>query len=177
MADDAKPAPRTLTEDEAYAISAANVKRETAELTGKVETLNKEKAELQKQLDVSQAAVETEKAAREKAEKDLTDYKAEVERETAAKGRRGEREKKVREVAKHLPDTFFTDERLDRWAAQDDEAFGGYLKELAELAPTGTTGGAPRETAMHGQPPAAPSTNSPAQQLFDLRRGVSVGGK
>jgi chromosome segregation ATPase len=175
MADDAKPAPRVLTEGEAYAISAANVQRETAELTTKVDTLNKEKAELQSKLDVSEAAVQTEKTARETAEQALTDYKAEVEREKAAQSRRGEREKKVREAASHLPDTFFTEERLARWATQDDTAFEAYLKEIAELAPAGSTAtGAPRETAMTGATPVSPGSGGAMKKMFDLRSGVNA---
>lgn len=153
---------RTFTEGEAYAIVADNVQRETASKTAENEQLGREKADLQAKLDTADAALATEKAAREKAEKDLTDLKAEQEREQAAAAVRDERVTKVRETAKHLGDDFFTKERADRWAGMEQEQFDGYITELAELskgieAPKGAgadkdkgAGGAPRETAMAG---------------------------
>lgn len=154
--DKAPPTPngsRTFTEGETYALVADNVQRETAELTGKVKQLETEKADLQSKLDVAEAARETEKAAKEAAVQELADYKQTVEAEKAAVGRREERVGKVREVAKHLKDEFFTPERAQRWSEMDDEAFAAYIKELAELAPAGSTTGnqPPRETAMAGK--------------------------
>lgn len=147
---------RTFTEKEAYALVADNVQRETAEAKSEIEQLKSEKAELQNKLDVSEAAAATEKSGREKAEQDLVDFKESIEAEKAMAARKDERVAKVREVAKHLKDEFFTAERASRWAALDDEAFDAYVKELAELSAgvTQTTDddGAPRETAMQGTP-------------------------
>lgn len=152
--------PRMLTEAEAYAVAAAEVKRETAAAQAKVTTLETEKAELQTKLDVAEVATATEKTAREKAEKDLADFKTEIENANTIAARSGDRTAKVREVAKHLADEFFTAERAARWAAMDDEAFEAYVAELAEVAPKGTGAGdgsgkddknkPPRETAASG---------------------------
>lgn len=173
MAEPATQSPRTLTEDEAYAIVADRVSRETASLTTKVDDLTRENAGLQSKLDVSEAAVATEKAGRETAEKALADYKASVETDREIASRREGRVAKVREVAAHLKDDFFTDARTQRWAAMDDEAFAGYVAELAELS-TGVSAaaGAPRETAMRGATPAATEATGNAGRLFDIRRGA-----
>jgi uncharacterized protein YhaN len=150
----AATATRTFTEGEAYALVADNVQRETAALTGKVDGLTREVADLKGKLDVADAAVATEKAARETAEQALVDYKQSIETEKAQEARKAERTAKVREVASHLKDEFFTPERATRWAAMDDDAFASYVAELAELAPTPakatTTTEPPRETAMAG---------------------------
>jgi chromosome segregation ATPase len=153
MADDNKPV-RTFTEQEAYALVADNVSRETAAAAAQVETLTSEKAALAQKLELAEAGLATEKTARETAEQALADFKAQVETEKAQAARKGDRVAKVRETAKHLKDEFFTDDRAARWSAMDDDAFEGYIKELAELsagvAPAeGTT--PPRETAMQGQ--------------------------
>ncbi len=176
---DVQPGPRTLTEDQAYAIVADRVQRETADYKAQIETLGKEKAELQSKLDVADAAVKTEKTARETAEKALTDYKTSIETEKAQAARSVERVAKVKEVAKHLGDDFYTDERKLRWAAMEDDAFSSYVSEMAaackDIPAPGSTGtGAPRETAMVGAAPVAPSGGSAAQRMFDLRRGVSA---
>lgn len=162
MPEPAKDTPRTFTESEAYALVADNVKRETADLTKQVETLTAEKAAAEKEREELQKQVDVTEAAKTKAEQDLADYKAEQEkaRETAA--RRGERTDKVREVAKHLKDEFYTDARMDRWAAMDDEAFDAYVAELAEVSAhtegeTKTDSKPPRETAMAGTSVSAPA--------------------
>lgn len=149
-------ATRTFTEGEAYALVADNVQRETAALTSKNDGLTREVADLQAKLDVAEAAKSAADTARETAEKALEDFKAETVAEREQAARRETRVAKVREVAGHLKDEFFTDERAVRWAAMDDEAFASYCTELAELAPpkpegAATTGAtAPRETAMAG---------------------------
>lgn len=150
------PAPRMLTEGEAYAVAASEVSRETAALSTEVETLKAEKAELSTKLDVAEAAKATETAAREKAEQDLADYKAEQVRNAEIAERSDTRTAKVREVAKHLKDDFFTPERAARWAAMEDTEFEAYVAELAEVAPKGDSDGTdgnqpPRETAAAGR--------------------------
>lgn len=149
--------PRMLTEGEAYAISASDVVRETASLKTEVETLKREKAELESKLDVEAAAKATEIAAREKAEKDLADYKAEQTLKAEQASRSESRVAKVREVAGHLKDDFFTPERAARWAAMEDPEFDAYVAELAEVSPKGDAtskgeGEVPRETAAAGRP-------------------------
>ena len=159
---DTKEAPRVLTEGEAYAIAAAEVKRETAERDKKITELESEKAqiqsaaeaELQKAKDLHEAALTAERQRAEAAEQALSNYKAEVENERAVAARVEQRVSKVREVAKHLKDDWFTPERASRWASMDDDSFDIYVRELAEVSsviPAATgTGEPPRETAMAG---------------------------
>lgn len=179
MAEEPANAPRTLTEHEAYAIAADRVQRETADLTKQVEERTREVAELKAKLDVSDAAVASEKAAKETAEKALADFKAETEQQREIASRRGEREKKVREVAKHMKDDWFSEERIGRWAAMEDTQFTEYVAEIAALGgTTAPTGSAPRETAMTGAP-IVPGTvgTSPLEQIFQFRGGANVHGK
>jgi hypothetical protein len=149
-------APRMLTEGEAYAVAASEVQRETASLKTEVETLKSEKAELENKLDLETAAKSAAEQAREKAEKDLADYKAEQELKAEQASRSESRVAKVREVASHLKDDFFTPERAARWAAMEDPEFDAYVAELAEVSPKGDTtpkgdGEVPRETAAAGR--------------------------
>jgi len=173
-----KPAPRTLTEDQAYAIVADRVLRETAELTAEKERLTAENAELRSKLDVAEAGQATEKAAREKAEQDLKDHQAQVEAEKVALARTSEREAKVREIAAALKDDFYTDERKRRWAAMDDEAFKTYCDDLAaSVGVAGAGGQVPRETAMKGAPVQPPGDTGNAEALFALTRGGAPNGQ
>jgi chromosome segregation ATPase len=146
---------RVFSEDEAYAIVADRVARESAELKDKITTLESEKAELANKLDVEIAAREAAELKAKEAETKHEEYLAQVEAEKAALARKDERLSKVREAASHLTDEFFQDEsRVNRIVAMDDEAFDGYvadLRETAEKAPKGTGDSAPpRETAMEG---------------------------
>lgn len=169
-------ATRTFTEGEAYALVADNVSRETAKLTASVDQLTSEKAaleteksELQKQLDLAVAARET-------AEQALADFKASIENEKAMESRKEARTAKVREVAKHLKDEFYTAERAARWAAMEDGAFEAYVAELAELSAgvkpeTTETGKPPRETAMAGSPVTAPAKGGGLAAFWNLPKG------
>ena len=125
---------RTFTEGETYALVADNVARETAglqvekaELETQLTTLQSEKAELQTQLDVALAA-------KEKAEQDLVDYKADLVAQAEIAERRDARVAKVREIAAHLKDDFFSDERAERWAAMEQAEFDAYVSELAAVS-------------------------------------------
>ena len=145
--------PRVFSEDEAYAIAADRVARETSELNEQITALQAEKAELATKLDV-------EIAAREAAEQQVTAAKAEheefvagIEAEKARLARKDERISKVREAASHLSDEFFADQgRVERILAMDDDAFDGYIADLKDAATHAPQpdGQPPRETAMHG---------------------------
>lgn len=165
---------RTFTEGEAYALVADNVQRETATLTASVEKLTSEKAALETEKDELRSQLDIAVAARETAEQALADYKATVENQKAMDARRDERVTKVREVAKHLKDEFYTAERAQRWAAMEDEAFDAYIAELADLsvgvAPA-TTGSAPRETAMAGAQVGAPGKSGGLASFFNIPKG------
>lgn len=153
------PAPaaeaRTFTEGEAYAIAADNVQRETAAKQAEIDELKREKGELQTKLEVSDTALETEKARADKAEADLKAHQDEQTKREAAAARTDERVKAVKDAGPHLKEEFYTPERAARWAGMEDDAFADYVKEVAEMAaglPAATTtdGKPPRETAMAG---------------------------
>lgn len=152
MTDTPKDTPRVLTEDEAYAIVADRVQRETADRDSKIATLESEKSALANEVDLKVAALTAETARADAAEKALADYKAEIEAEKAAAERTEARVATVREI-KGLKDDFITPERASRWAQMDDDTFSGYCRELAEIlsvAVTTPAGEPPRETAMAG---------------------------
>lgn len=145
--------PRVLTEDEAYAIVADRVRRETAERDERIATLESEKSDLAKEVDLKTVAFDAEKARADAAEQALTDYKAEIAAEKAAAERLESRVAKLREEAKNLREDFVTPERAARWAAMGDEEFDHFVREVAEatnVAVTSPTGEPPRETAMTG---------------------------
>jgi chromosome segregation ATPase len=152
---------RTYSAEEHQALLEAAVTRETATATQRIADLEAELESTRSKLDVSEAAVVTEKAARETAEQSLADFKSETEAREAAIARSGEREKKVREAAAHLDDEKFnayaTEERKARWAGLSDDAFAEHVAEIAELAKGAPKADGenkpPRETAMNGQTP------------------------
>ncbi len=162
--------PRQLSEQEHQAIVADRVDRETAALKAENDQLKTEKAELESKLDVAETARQT-------AEQALADFKAETEQAKEIAERSDARVAKVREVAAHLKDDFFTDARKARWAAMDEAAFEDYVKEMAEASggvttPTTSTSQPPRETAMHGTP-VTPKDDKRghANNVLAMRRG------
>lgn len=164
-------AKQTLTREEANAIIADQVSRETAALTAKVTELETEKAGLESDLDVKVAEVATEKARADKAEADLEAYKTEREEADAAAERE---EARVTEVKKHIKDpAYFTPERAQRWGKMTDEAFADFTAALP--APVEDEDPAGRETAMAGQSGAtgresATGTQSSGRALFAVGR-------
>ena len=158
--------PRTLTEDEAYAIVADRVAKETAELTKKNADLMASNTDLQNKLDTAEAALVAEKAAKETAEKAFETYKTEeaAKREQAALAdTRVEAIKTANPALKDDKD-FFTPERAARWAKMDQTDFDDLLAQFGRFATK--PGEAPkddkgaRETAMLGSPPKDPGTDT-----------------
>lgn len=121
---------RTFTEGEAYALVQDAITRETAAATEANEGLEREKAELQNQLDVvtteRDSAVERATAA----EQALEDYKAEVADERAKAELVTARSDKFKEVSS----LELTEERVSRLVAMSDEQFDAYLSDLREAA-------------------------------------------
>lgn len=146
--------PRQLSEDEHKAIVAALVARETSELRAENDSLTTANSDLQSKLDVAETARQTAEQGKATAEQALEDYKTEQEQAKEIAARTDTRVAKVREVAAHLKDEFFTDERAARWAGMPDEEFDAYVKEMAEASGAPSTGDAGdkarRETAMRG---------------------------
>lgn len=167
---DTQVADRVFSEDEAYAIAADRVARETAELNQTIETLKAEKADLETKIDVEVAAREAAEQRAKAAEEAHEKFVADLEAEKAAESRKADRLAKVREAASHLPDSFFEDEaRVQRIVAMDDEHFEGYLADLRETAkdaaPRTTENDPPRETAMQGDK-VAPKAGGSAREFL-----------
>ena len=182
MPEDSKA--RMLTEQEAYAIAADRVQQETAALQEKLANLEAEKAqiqadhktELQNQTDLHEAALQTERQNAEKVKKELADYQAQTQRDREISERKDERVAKMREVAKHLKDEWFT-ERAMRWAEMDEESFEALRREFAAVSEAGATETEqtepPRETAMASKAAEKPKSGA----LRDFILGVNNSGK
>jgi chromosome segregation ATPase len=145
---------KTFTVDEHTAILADRVATETAALTTELETVKASEAELQTKLDVAESARVAAEQAAEQAKTELEEFKTQLEADREAASRKDERLGKVKEVAAHLGEDFFADEkRVERIVAMDQEAFDGYVEDLKATAPEGgaATVVAPRQTAMTGE--------------------------
>jgi hypothetical protein len=170
---------RMLTEGEAYAIAAAQVQRETAEIQSQLDTKTSEIADLQSRLDVETAARVAAEQAAEAARTEHQEFVAKLEADREAAAKKDERLVAAREAASHLDETFFADEkRVGRIVAMTDEAFEGYLADLRETAkaapPKAET--PPRETAMSGAPVAGGGSVGSALRSFFVASDASKEG-
>jgi predicted nucleic acid-binding Zn-ribbon protein len=145
------PAGRMLTEAEAYAVAAAEVKRECASRDTEIDKLKADNAALHKDLDEALVRETALKSDVETAQKSLEDYKLEVETAKLNVERRESRLVALREAASGMPDTFFTEQaRLDRVAQMTDEEFAAYTADIKAAlgGKSVTSSDPPRETAM-----------------------------
>jgi hypothetical protein len=150
-------ADRTFTEGEAYALVADGVARETASKVADIERLTAEKAALETEKSVLQGQLDVAVVARETAETALASFQATVVAEKEIAACKDARIAKVREVAAHLKDDFFTEARVDAWARKTEDDFAAYVAELAALsegitAPVGTESRETASTHMAGDP-------------------------
>lgn len=155
---------KQFSESEHTAILADRVATETASLTGELETVKASEAELQTKLDVAESARVAAEQAAEKVTAEFEEFKTGLETLREAASRKDDRLAKVKEVAAHLDDEFFADEkRVERIVAMDDAQFEGYVEDLKVTAPTGTvTTVVPRETAMTGSPVVTAPAGTPS---------------
>jgi hypothetical protein len=160
---------RTYTEAEHLALLADAVTRETASLTDAKGGLETSVSELTKQIDVleaEKAALETEKVA---VQTDFDTYKAEVERAREVETAKQDRLAAVKAASDSLPDTYFTDERIQRWAEMETAAFEALVEDLKAAA--GTPAGA-KETAAFsgGESPKGAADAVTVGSIFAARR-------
>lgn len=169
---DTNTEPRTLTDSEHAAILAAMVTKETAALNENLETLKREKAELETKLDLelaSKATLEAEKAA---AVKEFEDFKANLALEAEKAAKKDERLAAVKEAAAHLPEEFLADEaRIARIVAMVDEDFNGYVADLKATA-TGVTAPQTREVASTQMSGA--QVNPPTSDTVDVTSAAKL---
>ena len=160
---------RTYTEAEHLALMADAVKRETAELTEVKGGLETSVSDLSARVDV----LEAEKAAAEtkvsQVQADFDAFKAEVERAREVETAKNERLAKVKAANEALPDSYFTDERIQRWAEMTEEAFASLIDDLTAAAGAGPV----KETAAFsgGESPTDKAASVTAGSIFAARRG------
>lgn len=126
---------RTYTEAEHVALLTDAVRRETAELQATNEGLSTFKAELTSRVDVLEAEKSAAEAARDAATEALESFKAEVARTQEIEKAKQDRLDKVKAAAEHLPDSYFNDERIQRWAEMTEEAFTAFIEDITGAAP------------------------------------------
>jgi hypothetical protein len=159
---------RTYTEAEHLALMADAVTRETAALTEVKADLEVKTSELAAKVDV----LEAEKAAAEtkasQLQADFDAYKAEVERAREVETAKQDRVDAVKAAIDSLPDTYFTDERIQRWAEMTEEAFASHVDDLK----TAMGAGVAKETAAFsgGESPTEAKKVS-VGSIFAARRG------
>lgn len=181
MADE--PTPRVFTEDEHIAVLAHQVQTETAAITGERDVLKSDRDDLATKLDIETAAKTAAETRATEAETALQTFKDQVESEREAASRKDERLGKVKEAAPHLGEDFLDEAREEaqarvaRIVAMDEDAFTAYVADLGATKPEGFAAppappaGAPRQTAMVGEPPAPSSGTSAARAVLTGRFG------
>jgi chromosome segregation ATPase len=136
------------TEAQHFSLVKSAVEQETSalateksELAGRIEALEGEKAALatelsdaQKTIDVLESDKATAEAAAETAKKDFEDFKSELERKRQVEEKKSDRKTRVKAANENLGDSYFTEERVTRWAEMSDEAFDGLISEMTEFA-------------------------------------------
>ncbi len=133
---------RTYTEAEHLALLTDAVRRETAEQTAKQDQLQTERDELVKRVDVLEAEKASAETERDRIKSEFDEYKDEQEKAKQIAEAKADRVEKVKAANDQLPDSYFTDERMQRWAEMTEEAFAEVVEAL------GATKGSPlKETA------------------------------
>lgn len=159
---------KVFTEAQHVALVESAVARETAalqtsneELEARAASLTTEKAaaesalsEAQAKLDVLEAEKSAAEQAKVEAEKAFEDFKTGLEELASVEARRADRAAAVKEAAAGLDDSYFTEERIQRWAEMSAEAFDVLVADLKEAAgekaaaaEAGASAEAVRETA------------------------------
>ena len=158
---------RTYTEAEHLALLTDAVRRETAEATEKQEQLQTERDELVKKVDVLEAEKASAEKERDELRTEFDQYKAEREKAEQIAQAKAERVDKVKAANDQLPDSYFTEERMQRWAEMTEEAFAEVVEAL------GATKGSPlKETAAFSGGESGTSKTETARvgSLFEARR-------
>lgn len=148
------------TEDQHFALLTSAVERETAsitaartELEAQVASLTEDKAGVDAQLaeangrlDVLEAEKVNAEAAAAAAVKALDDFKAELAEKAQVETRKADRIAAVKAANSNLPDDYFSEARVQRWAEMADEQFTALVADMTEsLAAASTTKAAAAE--------------------------------
>jgi hypothetical protein len=162
-------ADRTYTEAEHLALMTDAVRRETAELAdvkADLETSVSEKAAQVDVLEAEKAALET-KVSEVQAEFDA--FKAEIERAREVETAKQDRLSKVKAANEGLAESYFTEERIQRWAEMTEEAFTAFIEDISAVAVAGPA----KETAAFGagESPTDKTAQVTVGSIFAARRG------
>ncbi len=136
------------SEAQHFSLLKSAVEQETAALTtvkseleAQVATLGSEKAalatelsEAQSKIDVLESDKATAEAATEIAKTELADFKAFIDKKKDVEDKKSSRKDRVKAANEHLGDSYFSDERITRWAEMSDEAFDALVGEMTEFA-------------------------------------------
>ena len=170
VAQVAGDATRTYTEAEHLALMADAVTRETAALTEAKGELEGQTSELSARVDVLEAEKAAAESARDQVQADFDAFKAEVERAREIETAKQDRLDRVKAANEQLPDSYFTDERIQRWAEMTEEAFALLIDDLSAAAVAGPA----KETAAFsgGESPTSPETQTvTVGSVMAARRG------
>jgi hypothetical protein len=128
---------RTFTEAEHFALLTDAVTREVAKATEDSTTTIDG---LTSRIDVLEAENAAETAAKDTVNAEFAAFKAETERLREIDARKADRVAQIRAVASSdLPESYFSDERVQRWAEMADEQFNALLDDLSEVSLVGLT--------------------------------------
>lgn len=160
---------RTYTEVEHLALMADAVTRETASLTEAKDGAETKVTELSARVEVLEAEKATLETAKADADKALEDYKAGIEQLAALEKTKAERKDAVKAANEALPETYFTDERTQRWAAMTEEGFTEVLDGIKAAA--GLVGSKETAAFSGGESPTDKTSQVTAGSIFALKRG------
>lgn len=159
---------RTYTEVEHLALMADAVTRETADVAEAKEVAETKVSELSARVDVLEAEKASAETKLSEVQTAFDGFKTEVERAREVEAAKQDRLARVKAANEQLPDTYFTEERIQRWAEMTEEAFASLVDDVAAAA-----GSSPvKETAAFagGDSPSAPAVTT-VGSLFAARRG------
>jgi chromosome segregation ATPase len=189
------------SEAQHFSLLKSAVEQETAALAteksglqAQIETLESEKAatatelsEALSKIDVLESDKVTAEKAAEEARTELADFKAFLEKKKQTEDKKSSRKDRVKAANENLADTYFTDERITRWAEMEDEAFDALVSEMTEFASAGSTPAGEnaatetktteqaRETAAFsgGETPTSGGTVSTLSSFLAARQGIA----
>jgi hypothetical protein len=176
--------------EKAVETALAGLTAEKAVLDDRVATLESEKAVLANDLTAVKAqldVLDAEKAAAEKATADIRvefdAFKGEIQHAAEVETLKTERTARVKAANANLGDTFYTDERVTRWAEMAVEAFDAFVTDISAVTAvavpatgdTATTTQQARQTAAFagGADVKPASGRSALGALFAARRGTT----
>lgn len=163
MADAAAPVitGNQYSEAQHFALLKSAVQQETAavtaeksELQGRVEALESEKAAIATELsealsriDILESDKVTAEAAAETARTELADFKDFLAKKKDVEDKKSSRKDRVQAANENLGETYFTDERITRWAEMSDEGFDALVGEMTEFAAAAKANAADEQAA------------------------------